>query len=308
MHYVLTIALLSLAFLLSAPDALAQWRRAKKATTPAAAAQSKRHMLWRVQSDSTVVYVMGSVHMLPKSYYPLDTILERSLDSSEVLVLEINLDADVQMSTAQKLMSSAMLEDGQTLATVLDKRTYRQVKSRMKALGLDVALFERFEPWMVALTLAGLELKSTGFTGDLGVDVHFSERALAESREVQGLETVEDQLELFDSMPLETQQTFLRQTLDGRDATSSMLKRLAAAWRLGDVNTLEKLALGEMKTDTAFYQRMLVKRNQAWLPKIETFLNDGARRYLVVVGAAHLLGPDGIIEMLRAKGYDPVQM
>jgi uncharacterized protein len=308
MHYVLTVVLAALAFLLGVPDVAAQYSRTRKPKPAKAAVQSKRHMLFRVQSDSTVVYLMGSVHMLPKSYYPLDSILERSLDSSDVLVLEIKLDAGTQMSAAQRMMSSAMLEEGETLQSVLDKKTYNAVKARLKTLGLDVALFERFEPWMVALTLAGLELKSSGFTGELGVDVHFSGRAQAESKQLEGLETVEDQLQLFDSMPLETQKVFLRQTLEGRDATTGMLNRLAAAWRIGDVKALEKLALSDMRTDSSFYQRMLVDRNRAWLPKIESYLNDAGRRYLVIVGAAHLLGPDGILEMLKAKGYDPVQM
>jgi hypothetical protein len=169
-------------------------------------------------------------------------------------------------------------------------------------------MFERFEPWAVALTIMGVELQSTGFTGDLGVDVHFSGRAANESKEVAGLETIEDQLSIFDSMSPQTQEEFLKQTLDGRDQTSAMLKDLASAWRRGDAKTLEKLAITQMKSDSVLYREMLVDRNSAWMPKIEEYLNTSGRRYLVVVGAAHLVGPDGLLAMLRAKGYTPEQM
>src|SRR5687768_9868749 len=97
MQYVLTLLLSICALVFSIGDSFAQ--RARKAKTPK---QSERHMLWRVQSDSSVVYVMGSVHVLPKKFYPLDTILERVLDSSDVLVLEVKLDEESQNAVAQK--------------------------------------------------------------------------------------------------------------------------------------------------------------------------------------------------------------
>jgi uncharacterized protein YbaP (TraB family) len=264
-------------------------------------------MLWRVESDSTVVYIMGSVHALPKSYYPLDTILDRSLDSSDILVLEVDLDEGAAMQLAQRVMTGAVLDEGQTLSSVLSKKTYAMTKARLKKSGIDIAMFERLEPWAVGLMLMGLELRTTGFSGDLGVDAHFSDRARSESKEVIGLETVEDQLGVFESMAPPTQEEFLRQMLTDGDATSSTLKGLAAAWRRGDLKSTEK-SLAQMRRDTSFYQAMLVNRNRAWLPKIEAFLNDSSRRYLVVVGAAHLVGRDGVIEMLKAKGFTPVQM
>lgn len=309
MHYVLTLALAVAMLFVNLADAVAQRSKGRtKAKAPAESVQSKRHMLFRVQSDSTVVYVMGSVHMLPKNFYPLDTILERSFDSSDVIVLEIKLDAATQMVAAQRMMSAALFEDGESLKSVLDKKTYGAVKARLRSLGLDVKLFERFEPWMVALTIAGLELKTSGFSGELGIDAHFSSRAQAESRQIEGLETVDDQLEIFDTMPIETQRTFLQQTLEGRNVTAGILKRLAGAWRTGDIKSLEKLALTGLRADSAVYRTMLVDRNEAWFPKIEGYLNDASRRYLVIVGAAHLLGPDGILEMLRAKGFVPEQL
>lgn len=303
MHYVLTILLVTFTLILDVSAVLAQ--RAKKAKTPK---QSERHMLWRVESDSTVVYVMGSVHMLPKNYHPLDTILERSLDSADVLVLEVKLDETAQLALAQRMMTDAVLEEGKTLEDVVDAKTYALAATRMKKHGLDIALFERFEPWVVALTLTGMDLRSTGFSGELGVDAHFSARAAAESKALEGLESVEDQLDLFDAMSPATQAELLRQTLEGNDATSASLVKLAHAWRNGDVKALERLALDEMRKDSAFYHAMLVDRNRAWLPKIERYLNDASRRTLVVVGAAHLLGPDGVIAMLRERGYDPVQL
>lgn len=303
MQYAFTLFLAALAVVINVSTSLAQ-----RAREPRAPRQSQRHMLWRVQSDSTVVYVMGSVHMLPKKYYPLDTILERSLDSSDVLVLEVKLDESTQMEVMQKMLTDAMLPDGQTLKDVIAPKTYALAQTRLQQNGLDIALFDGMHPWVLALMLSGVELKNSGFSGELGVDAHFSERAKDESKTLGGLESVDDQLGIFKSMSLSAQEEFLRQAILGRDETSSALVKMASAWRRGDVKALEKLALTELRKDTAFYAAMVVNRNRSWMPKIESFLIDSSKRYLVIVGAAHLLGKDGIIEMLRAKGYVPVQM
>ena len=303
MHYVLTFFVAICALMLNVGDALAQ--RAKKAKTPK---QSARHMLWRLQTDSTVVYLMGSVHALPKEYYPLDTILDRSLDSSDVLVLEVALEESMNASVMQSMLLSAMLEQGMTLKDVLDDKTYALAAAKLKSNGADIGAFDRFEPWVLALMLSGLELKDKGFSGEHGVDVYFDTRAAAEAKERAGLETIEDQIEIFNSMSLATQGEFLRQTLKGSAPTTSSIVKLAAAWRSGDLKALEKLAISEMRKDSLLYERMLVARNRAWLPKIESYLADGSKRYLVVVGAAHLVGPDGLLTMLRARGFRPVQM
>ncbi|MBC8144293.1 MAG: TraB/GumN family protein [bacterium] len=303
MRHVLSLLIAALALVLNFSSLVAQ-----RVKAPRVPKQSARHMLWRVQSDSTVVYVMGSVHMLPKKFYPLDTILERALDSSDVLVLEVKLDEATQMNVMQKMLTDAMLPPGQTLRELIAPKTYALAQTRLKKNGLDISLFDGMQPWVLALMLSGVELRNSGFTGDLGVDMHLSARAEEQSKPLVGLETVDDQLSVFKSMSHKAQEELLRQAVTDGGSASAALVKLATAWRNGDVKQLEKLALNELKKDSSFYQAMQVDRNRAWLPKIEGYLNDSGKRYLVIVGAAHLLGDDGVIAMLRAKGYSPVQM
>ena len=159
----------------------------------------------------------------------------------------------------------------------------------------------RFKPWMLAITLQGMELMKAGFDPALGLDQHFYDQAKESGKTVQGLETVEFQISRFDTMTMEQQDRMLAETLKELATETATVGKLGDAWKAGDVPAIERIALADLKSDPAMYQRLLVERNRNWMPKIEAlFARKG--RALVVVGAAHLVGPDGLIAMLQGKG------
>ena len=163
------------------------------------------------------------------------------------------------------------------------------------------------KPWMVALIIEALEWEKAGLDPELGLDKHFYDEAKNDSKGVQGLETADDQLAIFDTMTMDQQDHMLAQTIKDIDTEQAQMAKMMDAWRSGDAPAVERVVLSGLKEDPALYQRLLVGRNKSWIPKIEALF---ARRghALVVVGAAHLVGPDGLVAMLKAKGYAVEQM
>jgi uncharacterized protein YbaP (TraB family) len=160
---------------------------------------------------------------------------------------------------------------------------------------------------MLALMIETFEWQKAGFDPSLGLDKHFYDRAQADGKTIQGLETADYQISLFDSMTAQQQDRLLSDTLKSIDTEMSSISRLTDAWKTGDAGTIERIVLADLKQDAVMYQRLLVGRNQNWMPKLEALFSRAGRTF-VVVGAAHLVGPDGLLAMLKSKGYTVEQL
>jgi uncharacterized protein YbaP (TraB family) len=163
------------------------------------------------------------------------------------------------------------------------------------------------KPWMAALSVAGLELANAGYQPSAGLDMHFSRRARDDGKERRALETVEEQLGLFAGLSPEESTAFLRSTLDELETMVPLLDEVAASWRVGDVEPVEALLGSEFAELPALRAKLVVDRNRAWLMHIEELLA-GGRDTLVVVGALHLVGPEGLVALLRGRGYTVTQL
>jgi uncharacterized protein YbaP (TraB family) len=259
-----------------------------------------RDFIWKISSQQGQIYLVGSVHMLTKDYYPLSGALDAAFKDSNLLVEEVDL-AEMEGADALQMLARGMLPGDQSLEKVLSASTYAQVSRRMGNLGLPVEALNKFKPWMLALTFLTLEWQKAGFDPNLGLDKHFYDRARGDGKEVQGLETVEYQLSLFDSMTMEQQDRMLADTLKGLDTELTNVNKIADAWKAGDAPAIERILLADLKQDPVMYRRLLVDRNQSWLPKLDALFKRRGHAF-VVVGAAHLVGSDGLLTMLKAKG------
>ena len=272
----------------------------------AQAAQAKT-FAWKATGKGGTIYLMGSIHVMSESFYPLNPALDAAFKDSDLLVEEVDL-AEMLDPTAQlAILSRGMLPANQSLDKVLSPATLALVQKATGDLGAAAGPLMRFKPWMLAIALQGMELMKAGFNPALGLDQHFYDQAKSAGKTVQGLETVEFQISRFDGMTLEQQDRLLSQTLKELATETAAIGTLGDAWKSGDVPALERIALADLKSDPLMYQRLLVERNKNWMPKIEAlFARRG--RALVVVGAAHLIGPDGLLAMLKAKGYTVEQL
>jgi uncharacterized protein YbaP (TraB family) len=146
-----------------------------------------------------------------------------------------------------------------------------------------------------------------GFNPMYGIETHLTSKATADNKEILGLEDIGQQLGFLDTMSLEAQRTLLMQTLSDGMNLESMMDDLITAWRNGDIQFMEANMLEEMQDFPELYEALVVTRNENWVEKIEKMLRDD-RDYLVIVGALHLIGEDGLPTLMRERGYDPVQM
>jgi uncharacterized protein len=265
------------------------------------AAQAKTFS-WKATGKGGAIYLVGSIHVMSDDFYPLNPTLDAAFKDSDLLVEEVDLAEMLDPGAQMQILSRGMLPAGQSLDKLLSAATLALVKKVTGDLGAMGGPLMQFKPWMLAIALQGLELAKYGFDPELGLDKHFYDQAKASGKAVQGLETADYQISRFDQMTMEQQDRMLAETLKELETERATVGKLGDAWKTGDVAAIERIALADLKSDPLMYQRLLVERNKNWMPKIEAlFARRG--RAIVVVGAAHLVGPDGLVAMLKAKGY-----
>jgi uncharacterized protein len=180
---------------------------------------------------------------------------------------------------------------------------YRLVEQTAAELGVDLTLLDRFEPWFLAVTLLDQGMRKLGFQSERGIEQYVLGRSQQSGKEIVGLETLEFQIGIFDSLPAASQQAMLEQTLAELDEAATALDAMVAAWRSGELEALSAELLDDFDEFPGLYATLVTQRNGAWVPVLERLLGEG-RRYLVVVGALHLVGEDNVIDLLRARGHD----
>jgi uncharacterized protein YbaP (TraB family) len=272
-----------------------------------AEAAPARNFIWKATGKESAIYLVGSVHLLTKDFYPLSAALETAYKDADLLVEEVDLGEMQEPGSQFQMLSRGMLPSSQSLDKLVSPATFAAVSKRFSDIGMPIEPVKRFKPWLAALTLMAMEWQKAGFDADLGLDKHFYDRARTDGKSVQGLETIDYQLARFDEMSPELQDRLLAETLKDIDTEQANLTRLVEAWRAGDAPAVERIVLKDLAQESQLYQRLLIERNRNWLPKLEALFSR-PRHAFVVVGAAHLVGPDGLIAMLKAKGYTVEQL
>lgn len=276
-------------------------------STPVFGQKAGSQFMWKVEGpDGASAYLLGSLHVLTADFYPLNAIINKAFAESKTLVEEIDIDETSDPMVMMAALSKAMLSDGRTLDQLVAPEVYAEVTRRAEKAGLPMAAIQRMKPWLVAITLMAPTLQAAGFKPELGIDRHFYDRAKDSGMKRQGLETMAFQLDQLDSLSPKLQEELLRTTMEDLDKEVNGVKGMAQAWAFGNVAAIENLTLSELKSAPELYQKLLVERNNNWIPHIETCLKQNAGCF-VVVGAAHLVGPDGLPVLLAKKGYKVTQ-
>jgi len=270
-------------------------------------ALDRKHCLWKISSRNNAVYMLGSVHLLKKDDYPLDRSIENVFENSAQLFFEINLDTIDEQKLQQLTITKGTYGGGQTLKDGLSNQTYEFTKHRLADLGLNIEQFAKFKPWLLAVTLDALVLKKLGFDPSQGVDTYFYNKAKKNGKKVDGFETAEYQLSLLGDMPAALQETLLLQTMKELDTVQQEMTAIIETWKSGDVDALDTILLTSFKDYPGVYKMLVADRNKNWLPKIESLIGQ-KDTVLIIVGAAHLVGKDGIVALLKQKGYQVEQL
>jgi uncharacterized protein YbaP (TraB family) len=272
------------------------------------AGASEHNVLWTVRGAYNTVYLLGSIHVLRPGDGDLPRAALEAYADAEQLVMEIDLDdpavADptAMLGTMQR---AALLPDGESLRRVLGE-DYAAIAERVRASGLDLAVFDRFAPWFVATMLLQLDLAQRGFQPELGIEQKLAERAVRDGKPIEGLETAEQQFALLAGLPLPEQKRFLLMTLGESARLDEEIEELLAAWRSGDTDTLEEMLSAAFEEFPELYGPLTEDRNRAWVKRLVQLLDD-RDDYLVVVGALHLVGRHSVVDLLRQRGHTVTQ-
>ncbi len=267
-------------------------------------ADPARPLLWRISDADNRVYLLGSFHLLKKTDYPLPADIEHALADAEHVVFEVTPAELADPTVPMKMLRRALTPGDAAFGKVAPSATAAKVRAQLASLGLSAEQFDRLEPWMVSVTLVTALGQKHGYSPEHGLDRHLMARAAALGKPTAGLETLDSQLDALDATPLAEQLASIEETVAEGEDLAARLDELHAAWRGGHVAKLERLAVADMREKTPdTYRRLNVERNRAWMPQVEALLARGkGEDALVVVGALHLLGPDGLVQQAQARG------
>lgn len=269
-------------------------------------------LLWKVSDQDNSVYLLGSFHLLKPSDYPMSRDVDAALADAESVVFELPPEEMSSPALGMQMGQAALRTDGSVLNSELPAATVALLdkwlgvnSAGLLKMGLTPEVLQRFEPWFVGLMITITEMTKQGLDPKFGLDAHIAAQAAKADKPATGLETGAEQIAMLDGMGKQEQLQFLAEALSQSADGKAETMRLHTAWRAGDVDELWNGMAVEMKREYPdLYQRINVARNDAWVPRIAQRLDTaGTDDTLVVVGTLHLLGPDGVVEKLRAKGY-----
>jgi uncharacterized protein len=263
--------------------------------------------VWAIHGDHNTVYLAGSVHLLKANDSALPTAFDRAYTSSQTLIMEIDLGKVDPMAAANWMAGHGMLPDGTDLKTALGAARYQRVSTEATRLGMPMEMVGQFAPWVLGLQLMDMQYAKDGFDSESGVEQQLEHRAQADGKSTVGLETLEEQLGFFEALTPDQQAKFLDLVLNDLHTVDSDTQEVVAAWRAGDAAKLAALLSDEYKQFPALYRSLVTDRNKRWEPQLEKLLHD-KDNYFVVVGALHLVGDGGLLELLRKDGFKVEQL
>lgn len=272
----------------------------------AAASEGDSVFLWSITSGKNDMYLLGSLHVLTKDAYPLDERLERAYLRSTRVVFEADMAEVNNPEIRSKMLASGMYRDGTRLAEHISTETYSLLKAQVAKTGLSMEQLDLFKPWLCAITLGGVEMKRLGFVPGLGLEAHFFTMARRDKKEMAFLESAGSQIDLVSSLPEDTQEDLLKQTIAELGVIGQRSGDLLDAWKRGDTLKMESIVSISLKEFPEIRDRLFVQRNTSWVDRIEELLKSD-EAVLVIVGSGHLVGDKGVLEQLRERGYTPVQ-
>lgn len=287
--------------------------RMAPAAKPAATQEAPVPLLWKVTAGERALYLLGSFHLLRPDDYPLSPDVDAAFNDADALVFEIDPAEMNSPELSAKMAQAGMRTDGSQLDSDLPKETAAALagwaaerSEALHAMQMSPQVMQMLEPWFASLIVMITEMTGLGLDPALGLDAHLAGRAAEAGKAASGLETGAQQVAFLSGMERAEQVQFLQESLsssteEGRREIDAM----HAAWRAGDADSLWQTLAVRMRAEyPALYNRINVARNDAWLPALEAMLDaSGSGNTLVVAGTLHMLGEDGVVQKLAAKGY-----
>ena len=263
--------------------------------------------VWVARSSKATVYLAGSFHMLRASDYPLPAEFFRAYNDSRKIIFEVPPGETESPEYMGKFLSLAIYNDGTTLKEHITTAAYAKAERFCKERNYPLEQYQFFKPTFLVMTLTVSEMNKIGADPQKGIDNFFKDKAMQDGKATGSLETVDQQISLLTSMDASLGSDQILESIEELKQIEVMLGELLAVWRKGDEAKMEELYIKDLKLYPKLYQTLIVDRNNKWVRNIEGYLN-GSGNTMVIVGAAHLVGADGLINLLRKRGYKVVKL
>lgn len=258
--------------------------------------------VWVVKSGKRSVYLGGTLHVLRAWDFPLPSEFDKAYQKASTIVFETEIGKLRNAQTQQMRRSAFTYHDGRTLEQVLSRKAYMTLMGYSEKIGVPIASLHPFKPPFAVAALNSVELQRNGMTED-GVDLHFYNKALADGKATRGLASVEEHLKYLAEEADGDEDDYVIHAIQDFKRMTMMLSQLVTAWRSGDEQGIERISINEMKRKyPKLFEKIVVERNQKWLPIIEAYFKTSATEF-VLVGAAHLPGEYGLLRLLADRGY-----
>ncbi|MCB1076559.1 MAG: TraB/GumN family protein [Verrucomicrobiae bacterium] len=279
--------------------------RAQKTATNASE-PAREGCVWKVSDGDSTLYLAGSVHLLREEDHPVSPAYDQAYSDSDELIFEVDMGEMTSPEGIQKMQQLGLFPPDDSLDKHLKSETIEAIRkylgNHQSGAMLAMAL-PRMKPGMVFLSISSLEAMKLNARPELGLELVYFQKSQADGKPSRGLETIEFQMNLFDQMSDQEIDELLARTLTDSNEMSKVLEELIAHWHAGDAEKLDELLNKEMEQGGEKLKKLLLTgRNEAWIPQIEKALK-GSKNTMVLVGAAHLVGKEGVIDLLRKKGY-----
>lgn len=272
-------------------------------------AQTKKSFLWEVQSSTTRVYILGSIHFMKKEMYPLDPIIEDAFAMSDYLVVEVNPTTVDQQKMQTKLFQKGMYQGNKTVKDDLSEDVFIMLKNHLEKNNIPMANLMKFKPGMIVMTLESMQLMKLGFLPEYGIDMHFIKKSQG-IKPILELETIDDQLDLLIDSSLD-KNLLIKDSILEWERAGELMEKVVLFWADGNADQMENLIIKEPLTEQPdlfpVYEKLLFNRNTKMMNKIINYLAS-EQIYFVVVGSGHLIGEKGIIHLLKGAGYSVTQL
>lgn len=263
--------------------------------------------VWQVTSGQNKIFLGGTVHILRASDYPLPDSFDQAFKQSDIVVFETDITQSQSAEFRYQMLKAVMLPPETRLETLLSPQTLADLEGYLHNNEMTLQQFAGLKPSMISINLTVMELRKLG-AGVTGVDAYYYDQAKKQGLTTLALETVQQQIDFLANMGEGQEDLMIRQTLEDIKTMPELFSDMVDSWRTGNTEKLKKLFIDTMQQDfNAIYQRLLVKRNQQWLPKLLEFIKTPETE-LVLVGSAHLIGPDGLLHALEQAGYRVTQL
>jgi len=263
----------------------------------------KAELFYEIRHQDSTIFLLGSIHAGKASFYPLSDSIEQAYERSDIIVVEVDLNDPGVLIKGQLLFSNALYPKGETLATQLNPQIYQKWVKYASKNHISLEIYERLRPWAIVMQLSEWEIKKSAYSEQWGIDRYFLNKASTDGKKIVSLENIEDQFGLLSDPRFE--EKLLAYSLDEVNNEQFSLDEMFKIWDAGDENRFVTILEEQSNTDPDYDQivdRIIIQRNIKMAQKIQNLLSEGSRA-MVIIGSAHLVGKEGVVALLRKKGY-----